>query len=73
MPRAPRLTAPEAEAMLLRAGFVWLRSKGSHRIYQAGARRVVVPFHAGVSLHPKTVKEILDAIAEITGTAQDPA
>ncbi len=28
MPKAPRLTAPEAVAMLLRAGFVWLRSKG---------------------------------------------
>jgi predicted RNA binding protein YcfA (HicA-like mRNA interferase family) len=50
--------------MLLRAGFVWLRSKGSHRIYQAGARRIVVPFHAGVTLHPKTVKEVIDAIAE---------
>lgn len=23
--------------MLLRGGFVWIRSKGSHRIYQAGA------------------------------------
>ena len=57
MPKAPRLTAAEAEAMLLRAGFEWLRSKGSHRIYQAGARRIVVPFHAGVTLHPKTVKE----------------
>ena len=62
MPKAPRLTAPEAEG--LRAGFVWLRSKGSHRIYHAGPRRVVVPFHAGVTLHPKTVKEVLDAIAE---------
>jgi predicted RNA binding protein YcfA (HicA-like mRNA interferase family) len=54
--------------MLLRAGFVWLRSKGSHRIYQAGTRRVVVPFHVGVTLHPKTVKEVLDAIAESTST-----
>ena len=64
MPRAPRLTAPEAEAMLFRAGFVWLRSKGSHRIYQSGERRVVIPFHAGVTLHPKIIKEVLDAIAE---------
>ena len=73
MPKAPRLTAPEAEAMLLRAGFVWLRSKGSHRIYQAGTRRVVVPFHTGVTLHPKTVKEVLDAIAESANTPSDPA
>jgi predicted RNA binding protein YcfA (HicA-like mRNA interferase family) len=27
-----RLTAADAEAMLLKAGFVWLRFKGSHRI-----------------------------------------
>jgi len=32
--------------MVLRAGFVWLRSKGSHRIYAKGGRRVVVPFLA---------------------------
>ena len=73
MPKAPRLTAPEAEAMLLRSGFIWLRSKGSHRIYQAGTRRVVVPFHAGVTLHPKTVKEVLDAIAESANPPTDPA
>ncbi|MBK9169990.1 MAG: type II toxin-antitoxin system HicA family toxin [Bryobacterales bacterium] len=73
MPKAPRLTAPEVEAMLLRAGFVWLRSKGSHRIYQAGTRRVVVPFHAGAMLHPKTVKEVLDAIAEVSNSAADRA
>jgi predicted RNA binding protein YcfA (HicA-like mRNA interferase family) len=46
MPKAPRLTAAEAEAMLLRAGFFLLRSKGSHRIYAKGGRRVVVPFHS---------------------------
>ncbi|MBL8223145.1 MAG: type II toxin-antitoxin system HicA family toxin [Bryobacterales bacterium] len=72
MPKLPRLTAPEAEAMLLRAGFVWLRSKGSHRIYQAGSRRVVVPFHAGVTLHPKVAKEVLAAIAETSNVPIDP-
>ncbi len=66
MPRIPRLTAVEAEAMLLRAGFELLRSKGSHRIYKAGNRRVVVPFHTGVTLHPKTAKEVIDAITEIS-------
>jgi len=64
MPRVPRLTAAEAEAMLLRAGFVWLRSKGSHRIYAKGSRRVVVPFHGSATLHPKAVKEILETIEE---------
>ena len=70
MPKAPRLTAAEAEALLLRSGFIWLRSKGSHRIYQSGGRRVVVPFHSGVTLHPKTIKEVLDAIEEV---AVDPS
>ena len=64
MPRVPRLVAAEAEAMLLRAGFVWLRSKGSHRIYAKGRRRVVVPFHGSATLHPKVVKEVLEAIEE---------
>lgn len=51
MPKVPRLTASEAEALLLKAGFTWLRSKGSHRIYDKAGRRVVVPFHSGVILH----------------------
>jgi predicted RNA binding protein YcfA (HicA-like mRNA interferase family) len=64
MPKLPRLIAAEAEAMLLGAGFVWLRSKGSHRIYAKGRRRVVVPFHGSATLHPKVVKEVLEAIEE---------
>ena len=62
MPKVPRLTAADAEAMLLRAGFFWLRSKGSHRIYAKGVRRVVVPFHSSATLHPKIVKQVLEAI-----------
>ena len=64
MPKVPRLPAPDAEAMLLRAGFVWLRSKGSHRIYAKSGRRVVVPFHGSATLHPKTIKQVLEAIEE---------
>ena len=64
MPEVPRLTAAEAEAILVRAGFVWLRSKGSHRIYAKGGRRVVVPFHGSATLHPKVIKEVLEAIEE---------
>jgi predicted RNA binding protein YcfA (HicA-like mRNA interferase family) len=29
-----------------------------------GNVRVVLPFHAGKSLHPKIVKEVLEAIGE---------
>jgi predicted RNA binding protein YcfA (HicA-like mRNA interferase family) len=64
MPKLPRLEAADAEDMLLKAGFIWLRSKGSHRISSKNGRRVVVPFHAGATLHPKIVKQVLEAIEE---------
>lgn len=48
--------------MLLKAGFEMIRSKGSHRIYIKGDRRVIVPFHSGRILHPKVVKQVLNAI-----------
>lgn len=56
------LTAKEAEKLLLKTGFVWVRTSGSHRVYMLGNVRVVLPFHAGKSLHPKIVKEVLEAI-----------
>lgn len=62
MPRLPRLTPQEAEAMLLKAGFELIRSKGSHRIYLKENIRVVVPFHAGKILHPKIVKQVFKGI-----------
>lgn len=64
MPRLPRLTAREAEALLIRAGFDCIRSKGSHRIYRRADVRLVLPFHAGEDLHPKIVKQVLAAIGE---------
>lgn len=62
MPRLPRITAQEAEDILLRNGFVLLRSKGSHRIYVHGDLRVVIPFHTGKILHPKVIKQLFDAV-----------
>jgi predicted RNA binding protein YcfA (HicA-like mRNA interferase family) len=62
LPRIPRLSAQEAEAMLLAAGFALARSKGSHRIYMRGAQRIIVPFHAGRTLHPKIIKQVVRAI-----------
>ena len=59
MPKLPRMTAPELEARVLHAGFTLLRSKGSHRIYLRGSDRIVIPFHAGQTLHPKIVKQAL--------------
>lgn len=54
--------AKEAETMLLKAGFILIRSKGSHKIYLKDTVRVVIPFHSGKSLHPKIVKEVLSAV-----------
>ena len=64
MAKLPRLKAEEAEKMLLKAGFELIRSKGSHRIYLKGNRRIVIPFHPGRILHPKVVKQVLRAVKE---------
>jgi predicted RNA binding protein YcfA (HicA-like mRNA interferase family) len=62
LPKLPILDAKEAERLLLAFGFFLQRSKGSHRIYFKDKKRVVLPFHAGKSLHPKIVKEVLEAV-----------
>ena len=62
MPKKPRLTAAEAERLLRGAGFAMIRSRGSHRIYRRHSERLVVPFHAGKTLHPKLVKQVLAVI-----------
>ena len=72
MPRLPRLTAAESEGLLFKAGFVWLRTKGSHRIYAKGNRRVIIPFHGNSTLHPKTVKEVFEAVEEASVPALGP-
>ena len=64
MPEQPKLTAKEAEKLLLKAGFQQVRVKGSHYIYKRGVIRVVVPFHNSKILHPKIVKQVVDAIGE---------
>jgi len=60
--RTPRLTSPEAEALLLKNGFELIRTRGSHRIYIKGNKRIVIPFHKGKILHPKIAKQILKSI-----------
>ena len=64
MPKLPRLTAVEAEKLLLQAGFKLIRSKGSHRIYMKENKRFVLPFHSGKILHPKIVKQLFEMIGE---------
>ncbi|MDP7422573.1 MAG: type II toxin-antitoxin system HicA family toxin [bacterium] len=62
MPKLPRLTPKEAESILIKAGFELIRSKGSHRIYMKNNKRIVLPFHAGKTLHPKIVKQVFKVI-----------
>jgi predicted RNA binding protein YcfA (HicA-like mRNA interferase family) len=62
LPELPKLTAREAEKLLFQAGFELNRLKGSHYIYKRDADRVVVPYHSAKILHPKIVKQVLDAI-----------
>ncbi|MCX7025022.1 MAG: type II toxin-antitoxin system HicA family toxin [Spirochaetes bacterium] len=58
MSKLPGLDAAEAERLLLAAGFVLVRCKGSHRIYKRDNVRMVLPFHWGETLHPKIVREL---------------
>ena len=45
MPKLPQIRPRELEAILLKNGFMFVRQKGSHRLYEKGVRKVVVPFH----------------------------
>ena len=56
--RLPKLTAKDAEKLLLKAGFKIDRQKGSDRIYTKNNIRIVIPHHSGKILHPKIVKEL---------------
>lgn len=64
MPEYPKLTAKEAEKLLLLSGFIIDRQKGSHRIYTKGIYRMVLPHHAGEILHPKIIKQLFELIDE---------
>ena len=64
MPEYPKLTAKEAEKLLLLNSFIIDRQKGSHRIYIKGSYRMVIPHHAGEVLHPKIIKQLFELIAE---------
>jgi predicted RNA binding protein YcfA (HicA-like mRNA interferase family) len=62
LPKHPRITAFEAEKMLLENGFQLVRTKGSHRIYIKNEKRIVIPFHSGKILHPKIVSQVIKSI-----------
>ena len=64
MPKLITLDAKAAEKLLLKSGYVLVRIKGSHRIYQKDIDRIVIPFHGTKILHPKITKSVLDAIED---------
>lgn len=59
-----KITAKEAEKILFKSGFILIRQKGSHRIYGKGPKRIILPHHAGHTLHPKIVKEMYEIMQE---------
>lgn len=58
--RLPRVTARQIIHALERHGFALSRSSGSHHIFKnAEGKRATVPVHAGKTLHPKVLQNIL--------------
>jgi len=58
--KLPRVTATEVIKALERAGFFLARQSGSHKIYKnKEGKRVTVPYHAGKTIHPKVLQNIL--------------
>lgn len=61
--KLPRITGKEVERALLRTGWYLHHSKGSHFYYKRldfPERRVTIPMHAGETLAPKTLENILE-------------
>ena len=56
----PRVRGKEVIRALKRAGFVVVRTKGSHHILKhADGRQTVVPVHAGDTIGPGLLNQIL--------------
>ncbi|MSU75604.1 MAG: addiction module toxin, HicA family [Candidatus Magasanikbacteria bacterium] len=59
MPRLPVLTPTKVIRALERAGFIFVRQNGSHRIYVRGDKGVTIPFHHK-DVRKGTLKHILE-------------
>ncbi len=58
MPRLPSLTPAKIIRALERAGFLFIRQRGSHRVYVRGEKIIVIPFH-NKDLRKGTLKNII--------------
>lgn len=61
MTKLPRITGKKAVKALRKAGFVHVRTRGSHFFLYHKAKDLIVtvPVHSGKTLAPKTLKLIL--------------
>lgn len=59
MKNIPALNARKVIGALERAGFIFVRQKGSHRIYKNGNRLLVIPFH-NKDLKKPTINSIIE-------------
>jgi predicted RNA binding protein YcfA (HicA-like mRNA interferase family) len=58
MTKLPGVKPREVAAVLLRAGFEYVRQRGSHRIYVKGSVGVTVPWHTK-DLRRGTLRQII--------------
>lgn len=58
MSRLPALTSKQVIRILERAGFSFIRQKGSHRIYVKEVMGITVPYHSG-DLRKGTLAKIM--------------
>ncbi len=58
MPKLPQLKPRQVIAILEKAGFIFVRQKGSHRMYVKGNRGVTIPFH-NKDLRKGTLRSII--------------
>ena len=59
MPKLPRPSGPEMVQFLEAQGFKLLRIRGSHHVFERGAKRTVVPVHGAQTLKIGTLRGIL--------------
>jgi predicted RNA binding protein YcfA (HicA-like mRNA interferase family) len=61
--KLPRVTARQLVKVVEGPGFQLVRQSGSHMVFRNNdAKRIVIPYHTGKSLHPKIVSSILKDI-----------
>lgn len=58
MPKIPALKPKAVIKILERAGFIFVRQKGSHRIYLKNNRTITIPYH-NKDLRKGTLKAII--------------